>query len=134
MDNGTRLSEEELKQQAEQFLEDHYPGALRDFPYCEMEWMEGMFGYTRQQKAMGLPLPETGCLIMVHPNGRVVGFRYYGTVPGPALPTMITPEEEQMACMKANFCYMWNIAYWTKPCTRMVTIRSILFTPPEVED
>lgn len=103
LDNETRISEEELKQQAEQFLEDHYPGALRDFPYCEMEWMEGMFVYTRQQKAMGLPLPETGCLIMVHPSGRVVGFRYYGTVPGPALPTMITPEEEQMACMKANF-------------------------------
>jgi len=103
IDNETRQSEEELKHQAEQFLEDHYLGALRDFPYCEIEWMEGMFVYTRQQKAMGLPLPETGCQIVVHPSGRVVGFRYNGTVPGPALPTMITPEEEQMAWMKANF-------------------------------
>ncbi|OAX48571.1 YcdB/YcdC domain-containing protein [Paenibacillus sp. AD87] len=60
LDNETRLSEEKLKQQAEQFLEDHYQGALRDFLYSEMEWMEAMFGYTRQQKAMGLQLPETG--------------------------------------------------------------------------
>ncbi|WP_270165656.1 YcdB/YcdC domain-containing protein [Paenibacillus sp. SYP-B4298] len=85
------MTKEQLWQLAESFVEQHHPGALALFPYREERLIPGGVRYTCSLTAMGLPLPRSGCFIIVRECGRVTDFKYYGLVEPPPIPTQIRP-------------------------------------------
>jgi len=97
------LSQEQLKMNAERFVEDHYPGRLAAFPHVEATWQTGACLFQYQQTAMGLPLPFTGFVIHVHSgSGEIKGFKYYGEVESPAVPGDLRDPAEVFAKIRDN--------------------------------
>ncbi|OBR62929.1 hypothetical protein A7K91_09415 [Paenibacillus oryzae] len=97
------LSEEQLKMNAERFVEDHYPGRLAAFPSMETAWQAGACSFRYKQTAMGLPLPFTGFIINVHSaSGEIMDFTYYGEAEAPPVPGNLRDPAEVIAEIRDN--------------------------------
>jgi hypothetical protein len=83
----------EKRECAEQFLLEHYPGALKCFTYESSKKLTHSDRFYYKQLVMGLPLDRSGCHIEVDDNGKIVAFTYAGVKPLPVIPADIIPIE-----------------------------------------
>ncbi|ASB91188.1 DUF4901 domain-containing protein [Bacillus sonorensis] len=87
------LPEEVLQQKAFQFVEYHYPDAVKEFVFQGKKVKEHAVQYTYAQTVLDLPLPQTGFSVTIGKSGEVIEFRYDGGTSSYALPTQMVDKE-----------------------------------------
>lgn len=82
------------KKHAEAFLISHYPDALKELTFYNVEELSQSVRFYFEQLVMGLPLVRAGCIIDIDSAGNVVNFIYDGVKQIPDIPEQLIPKEK----------------------------------------
>lgn len=92
--NNIPLHTEVRKKHAEAFLISHYPDALKELNFYNVEELSQSVRFYFEQLVMGLPLVRAGCIIDIDSAGNVVNFIYDGVKQIPDIPEQLIPKEK----------------------------------------
>ncbi|KEK26272.1 YcdB/YcdC domain-containing protein [Bacillus gaemokensis] len=92
--NDEEINEEKAKEIAHLFVKKYIPNEYEASTYIYVEDWCGMHAVHYVQEVNGYPLPNTGCIVRVHPSGNVVAFRNHnGLKEKPVWPDSIADKE-----------------------------------------
>ncbi|UHA73236.1 sigma-70 family RNA polymerase sigma factor [Paenibacillus sp. 481] len=108
------LSINELRMEAETFIRDHYPTALKHFDLTRIKTSGSMTTFCYEQVVMELPLPLSGVRVAVHRSGLVSHFIYFGRQTKPKTPEALVAKELLMQHIASTVRLNLQLAYVNK--------------------
>lgn len=98
-DEGT--GEERAKEIADLFVKKYIPNEYKDYTYTYVKEWCGMPEVHYLQEVNGYPLPNTDCVVRIHPSGNVIAFQHYhGLKEKPIWPESIVDEKLVLKALK----------------------------------
>ncbi|MEI4619137.1 YcdB/YcdC domain-containing protein [Bacillus cereus] len=97
------ISEEKAKEIAHLFVRKHIPKEYANYTYVYVRDWCGVPAVHYLQEVNGYPLPNTECVVRVHPTGNVIAFQhYYGLKEKPVWPESIVDEKIVLEVLKGR--------------------------------
>lgn len=99
--NDEEINDEKTKEIAHLFVKKYIPNKYANYTYVYVRDWCGMPAVHYLQEVNGYPLPNTGCIVRVHPSGNVIAFQHHhGLKEKPTWPESIVDEKNVLEELK----------------------------------